>query len=68
MMGEDSDMSMGGLQPVPNSHLINEPIVGCTSSELGYGFDINIVEKDDYKHPYFVGILYGPYEYVKEDF
>ena len=21
-MGEDSDMSMGGLQPVPNSHLI----------------------------------------------
>lgn len=68
MMGEDSDMSMGGLQPVPNSHLINEPTVGCTTSELGYGFDINIVEKDDYKHPYFVRILYGPYEFVNEEF
>ena len=68
MIGEDSEMSMGGLQPVPNSHLVNEAVVGCTTSELGYGFEIKIIENDDYRHPYFVRIMYGPYEYVKEDF
>lgn len=68
MIGEDLDVSMGGLQPVPNSHLVNEVVVGCTTSELGYGFEIKIIENDDYRHPYFVRIMYGPYEYVKEDF
>ena len=68
MIGEDLDVSMGGLQPVPNSHLVNEVVVGCTTSELGYGFEIKIVENDDYKHPYLVRIMYGPYEYVKEEF
>ena len=29
---------------------------------------IKIVKQDNYEYPFLVRIMYGPYEYVKEDF
>lgn len=54
----DNFMSMGGLAPIP------------TSITSGFGFYIDILKYDDetISKPYAVRIVYGPYEFVKEEF
>jgi len=60
MDGDDVYLSMGGLSPV--------------ISEKNYGFGVSIDIKDYGRDgqvlgtPYGVRIMYGPYEYVKEEF
>lgn len=60
MDGNDVYLSMGGMSPIP--------------SDQNYGFGVRIDILDYGKNgqilgtPYCVRIIYGPYEYVKEDF
>lgn len=66
----DEELTAGGLPPIPYSKAVswNDIQEGQTSSEMGFGFEINVVAQDKYDYPYFVRIKYGPYEYVKESF
>lgn len=63
----DEELTVGGLPPLPflKPMKIDNP---RTTYEMGFGFEIKILSNDNYKFPYFVRIMYGPYEYVKEDF
>lgn len=63
----DEELSVGGLPP---AEFLKVPQIEnpSTTSEMGFGFEIKILKQDKYDYPYFVRIMYGPYEYVKEDF
>ena len=58
-----------GCSPKVNVDYGNSEIyTGITTAEMGFGFEIKIVKQDNYEYPFLVRIMYGPYEYVKEDF
>jgi len=63
----DEEMSVGGLPPILKNGN-SEIYTGITTAEMGFGFEIKIVKQDNYEYPFLVRIMYGPYEYVKEDF
>lgn len=54
----DNFMSVGGLAPAP------------TNETSGFGFYIDVLKYDEgvIGNPYAVRIVYGPYEFVKEEF
>ena len=63
----DEELTVGGLPPAQFIKMgkVDNP---RTTAEMGFGFEIKIISQNEPEYPYFVRIMYGPYEYVNENF